>query len=98
MLNLYIKVGPSTPRGGEMFNEAMAVAGDIKGIRGNWMNSADLGDNFNAYKAARGKGYSPEDAALNHTFTGHMAKKQGFTKVNVAVDTDEKVVVEFTRE
>jgi hypothetical protein len=97
-LNLYIKKGPKTPSGGQMFNEALAAFGpsQVKGIRGTWIGGGDIADNFNAFKAAKRGGSTPEEAAFK-TFTGHMAAKNGFTTSKVVRDDDAKVVVEFTR-
>lgn len=80
-----------------MFQEGLAAFGDnVQGVRGTWLNSKELGDNFNAYKAALGRGLAPEQAAFE-TFTGHMAQKNGFTSAKVTADSADRVVVEFTR-
>jgi hypothetical protein len=95
-LDLYIKTGPGTPRGGQMFNEAMQAFGtNVKGVRGTWLGGGDLADNFNAFKAAA-KTMSPEQAAFR-TFTGHMAQKHGFTHARIVSNNESKVVVEFYR-
>lgn len=59
ILNLYIKVGPGTPKGGQMFNEAMQAFGpNVKGVRGTWIGGGDIADNFDAFKAAAAGGAS----------------------------------------
>ncbi len=89
---------PTTPKGGEMFEEAMRAFGpNVKGIRGNWVGTGTMTDNFDSFKAALKSGLSPEDAALNHTFTGHMAAKWGFTRATVVLNDAAKVIVEFRR-
>jgi hypothetical protein len=50
-----------------------------------------------SFKAGLKSGLSPEDAALIHTFTGHMAAKSGFTRATVVLNNNEKVTVEFRR-
>ncbi len=97
MLNLYIKVGPDTPRGGQMFNDPMgAFDSNVKGVRGTWLGGGDLADNFDAFKTAVAGGAVPERAAFQ-TFTGHMAAKHGFTTARVVQNDAGKVVVEFTK-
>jgi hypothetical protein len=89
---------PTTPKGGEMFEEAMRAFGpNVKGIRGNWIGTGTMTENFDSFKAALKSGLSPEDAALNHTFTGHMAAKWGFTRATVVLNDAAKVIVEFRR-
>ena len=100
-LELYIKVGPDTPRGGQMFREALAAFGgrsnqDIRGIRGIWNNTSDISTNFDAYRAALGRGLSPEEAVFN-TFTGEMSRRHGFVNGQVTSDQGWQVIVEFTR-
>jgi RHS repeat-associated protein len=97
-LNLYIVKGENTPRGGEMFWEAIKAFGleNIRGVRGTWIGGGKLADNFDAYKKAIAAGMTPEKAAFE-TFTGKMAMKAGFTKANIVTDTAGKVVAEFTR-
>jgi hypothetical protein len=89
---------PLTPRGGEMFDEAMRAFGpNVKGIRGNWFGTdPKMSDNFDSFKAAVKSGLSPQEAAF-HTFTGHMAAKWGFTHATVVLDDAEMVIVEFRR-
>ena len=88
---------PTTPKGGEMFDEAMRAYGpNVKGIRGNWFGTGEMTDNFDSFKDALKSGLPPEEAAF-HTFTGHMAAKWGFTRVTVVSNDAEKVIVEFRR-
>jgi len=96
-LNLYIKRGPETPSGGEMFNEAMAAFGsNVQAVRGTWHGGGDLADNFDAFKAAIANGLDPEEAAFQ-TFTGRMAARHGFVNATVTRNDDSKVSVEFRR-
>jgi hypothetical protein len=88
---------PITPKGGEMFDEAMRAFGpNVKGIRGIWFGTGEMTDNFVSFKDALKSGLPPEEAAF-HTFTGHMAAKWGFTRATVVLNTDKKAVVEFRR-
>jgi hypothetical protein len=89
---------PLTPKGGEMFDEAMRAFGpNVQGIRGNWLGTdPEMSDNFDSFKEALKSGLPPEEAAF-HTFTGHMAAKWGFTRATVVSNNDEKVIVEFRR-
>jgi hypothetical protein len=97
ILDLYIKRGPTTPSGGQMFNEAMSAFGSsVKGVRGTWFGGGELASNFDAFKAAVRAGSSPAEAAFK-TFTGHMASKHGFATAKVITNTESKVVVEFFR-
>jgi len=98
ILDLYIATGPNTPRGGEMFNEALKAFGTnaIKGIRGTWLGGGDLASNFDKFQEGLKAGLTPEQAAAK-TFTGIMAGRAGFTKVRVVLNEAKKVVVEFTR-
>lgn len=97
MLELVIDKGPKTPSGAEMFREAMRVFGpNVKGVRGVWVGSGTLKDNFLTYKALIQAGKTPEEAAMG-TFTGKMAVRAGFTKVKVTTDEALRVIVEFTR-
>jgi hypothetical protein len=97
ILDLYIKAGANTPRGREMFSEALRAYGsNVKGIRGTWLGGGDLRSNFDSYKASLRAGLDPSAAAAD-TFTGKMATRAGFTTITIVTDTDAKVVVEFTR-
>jgi hypothetical protein len=99
-LDLVIKSEPRrTPRGGRMFAAALAAFGgrdNIVGIRGTWLGSGELRDNFDSFQKALTAGASPEAAALQ-TFTGKMAMRNGLIKVAVITNTPSKVVVEFTK-
>lgn len=99
MLELYIKVGASTPRGGTMFMEAVNSFGSwVRGIRASWRGGGDLASNYDAYKAAIHSGLPAEQAAFK-TFTGEMAKRAGFTKARIVPTNDPKhVVVEFVKQ
>jgi len=96
ILDLAIKTGPETPRGGLMFNEAVKHFGNkVKGIRGTWIGGGDLADNFNAFKTGSSRGASVENPF--DTFTGKMAKRNGFDKVEVLKNTESYVEVVFTK-
>lgn len=72
------------PRGGEMFNAALAHFGDaVKGIKGYWQDGGTLSDNLNSFNAAVRDGVPLEEAALTKTFTGKMAARAGFTNVEI---------------
>ena len=94
--NYYIAKGPNTPGGRQMFQELFALFDKkvLKGVRGNWTGGGKLADNFDSYKKALARGLPPELAAFE-TFTGKMAKEQGFTKAVVKKDVDNLVIVEF---
>lgn len=71
------------PRGSEMFNAALAHFGDaVKGIKGYWQDGGTLSDNLDSFNAAVRGGASLEEAALS-TFTGKMASRAGFSKVEI---------------
>ncbi|SOD84404.1 polymorphic toxin-type HINT domain-containing protein [Streptomyces sp. Ag109_G2-15] len=72
------------PRGCEMFNAALAHFGDaVKGIKGYWQDGGSLSDNLNSFNEAVRAGASLEEAALTKTFTGKMAARAGFSKVEI---------------
>ncbi|MER5530856.1 RICIN domain-containing protein [Streptomyces sp. NPDC002677] len=72
------------PRGSEMFNAALAHFGDaVKGIKGYWQDGGTLSDNLNSFNAAVRDGVPLEEAALTKTFTGKMAARAGFTRVEI---------------
>ncbi|WP_435852837.1 ricin-type beta-trefoil lectin domain protein [Streptomyces mirabilis] len=72
------------PRGGEMFNAALAHFGDaVKGIKGYWQDGGTLSDNLNSFNAAVRDGVPLEEAALTKTFTGKMAARAGFSEVEI---------------
>jgi hypothetical protein len=94
----HIKAKPGvTPRGAEMFKEALDAFGpNVRGVRGTWLGGGDIADNFDTFKGLLKSGLSPEKAALG-TFTGKMASRAGYSNVRVVMGTGSKVVVEFTR-
>lgn len=95
VLNLYIKVGPTTPKGAEMFSEAVCAFGqNIKAVRGRWLNRDGLADNFDSYRKALAGGLTKDEAAFA-TFTGKMARRHGFINAKVLGDTPEEVVAVF---
>ncbi|MFC8785097.1 RICIN domain-containing protein [Streptomyces nigra] len=83
LMSLVVRAGKDTPRGGEMFNAALAHFGDkVKGVKGYWQNGGDLSDNLDSFNAAVRGGASLEEAALA-TFTGKMSSRAGFSKVEI---------------
>jgi hypothetical protein len=87
ILNLYIKTGSHTPRGGEMFREAVEWVGgpgNINGIRGTWVRGEGLRDNIDSFNAAVRSGLPLEEAAFS-TFTGKMAYRFGFSRAEFEV-------------
>ncbi|MDI9831102.1 RICIN domain-containing protein [Streptomyces sp. KAU_LT] len=83
LMSLVVRAGEDTPRGGEMFNAALAHFGDkVKGVKGYWQNGGDLIDNLDSFNAAIRGGASLEEAALA-TFTGKMSSRAGFSKVEI---------------
>ncbi|WP_246113569.1 Hint domain-containing protein [Streptomyces montanus] len=83
LFSFAIKVGSDTPRGGEMFNAALAHFGDkVKGVKAYWQGGGELSDNLNSFNAAVRGGASFEDAART-TFTGKMSQRAGFSNVEI---------------
>ncbi|WP_328721872.1 RICIN domain-containing protein [Streptomyces sp. NBC_00247] len=83
IMTLAIEAGADTPRGGEMFNAALAHFGDaVKGVKGYWQDGGTLIDNLDSFNAAVRGGATLEEAALA-TFTGKMASRAGFTRVEM---------------
>ena len=80
VLNLAIEAGPATPRGGQMFNQALSEVGPVNGIRGTWNPS--MPSNLDAFNANIRAGMSAEEAA-RATFTGTMAGRAGFTNLTI---------------
>ncbi|MFE0276314.1 polymorphic toxin-type HINT domain-containing protein [Streptomyces sp. NPDC058992] len=79
LVSFVIRSGPDTPRGGEMFNSALAhFGGKVKGVKAYWQNGGQLSDNLNSFNAAVRNGASLEDAA-RATFTGKMSQRAGFS-------------------
>lgn len=97
-LDLYVKAKEGlTPRGGAMFNEALAAYGsNVYTIRGTWLGGGELADNYLSFRAAIAAGLTPEQAALG-TFTGKMASRAGFNNVQIIENQAGRVVVNFTR-
>ena len=87
--------------GEKMFESAMKEFGEknIKGINGTWIGTGDLKDNFDSFVKSLGS-MSKEEAAFE-TFTGKMAKKHGYTNVEVNITltagTPTKVSAVFTK-
>ncbi|WP_152644869.1 hypothetical protein [Kitasatospora griseola] len=65
-----------------MFDAMMHEFGpeNVRGISGEWLAADDLADNLMSYNAGIQDMLSPEVAALN-IFTGKMATRWGFSKV-----------------
>jgi hypothetical protein len=74
---------------------------NYKGIRGRW-EGADpqyidgMSDNFKTFKDAKLVNKSDAAAAFE-TWTGKQAQKQGFIKAKVVTDSDNLVLIEFTK-
>ncbi len=81
-LSLAIEKGVGTPRGGQMFADAINHFGinNINGIEGKWVPA--MPTNLNAFNENILGGMTPEEAASN-TFTGTMAARYGFTDVQI---------------
>ena len=84
--------------GKEMFEKALIHFGDRVGyIGGKWLGGGDLKDNFDSFKSAyeqfiSRKNETEESAkkkAAFYTFTGRMAKKHGYTDVDVDIVRDD---------
>ncbi|MEU9150046.1 ricin-type beta-trefoil lectin domain protein [Streptomyces sp. NPDC048417] len=83
IMTLAIEAGSDTPRGGEMFNAALAHFGDaVKGVKGYWQDGGTLIDNLDSFNAAVRGGATVEEAALA-TFTGKMASRAGYSTVEI---------------
>ncbi|MFD8979461.1 RICIN domain-containing protein [Streptomyces sp. NPDC059564] len=82
IVSFVINSGPDTPKGGEMFNAALAHFGDkVKGVKAYWQNGGTLSDNLNSFNEAVRSHVSLEEAARAYTFTGKMSGRAGFSKV-----------------
>ncbi|MFF3734299.1 putative T7SS-secreted protein [Streptomyces sp. NPDC002476] len=88
IMSLVIEKGPDTPRGSEMFDNAIRSFGnDVQGVKGYWQNGGTLRDNLDSFNSAArnappGDMRALENAARN-TFTGKMAARHGFTDVEI---------------
>ncbi|MEV5887571.1 RICIN domain-containing protein [Streptomyces sp. NPDC052020] len=83
LVSFVINAGADTPRGGEMFNAALAHFGDeVKGVKAYWQDGGALSDNLNSFNAAVQGGASLKEAALA-TFTGKMSSRAGFSTVEI---------------
>jgi hypothetical protein len=97
-LELVIQTASGTPRGSQMFNEALAAFGsNVKGIRASLTGGGELADSFKSFQAAVAAGQSPEQVALASTFTGKVSSRAGFGNVRITKNADNHVVVEFTK-
>ncbi|MDC0747115.1 hypothetical protein [Polyangium mundeleinium] len=56
-----------------------------------------MADNFDSFKKAVREGWTEEEAARDHTFTGIMAGRAGFKNVTIIENNEQRVVVEFYR-
>ncbi|MFJ1796099.1 hypothetical protein [Kitasatospora griseola] len=65
-----------------MFDAMMHEFGpeNVRGISGEWLAADDIADNLTSYNAGIQDMLSPEVAAPN-TFTGKVANRWGFSKV-----------------
>ena len=75
-ITFYIRKAPGTPDGPTMFADAFRRVQPYllptSRLYGRW--GKDLPSNLNSFNRALLAGYSPQAAALDHTFTGSMAK------------------------
>ncbi|MFE0374764.1 putative T7SS-secreted protein [Streptomyces inhibens] len=86
IMSLVIERGPNTPRGSEMFNNAMDHFGSkVEGVKGYWQNGGTLKDNLDSFNRGAKSGVPGDLSALERaareTFTGKMAGRHGFTEV-----------------
>ncbi|QYC45480.1 hypothetical protein Nocox_39685 [Nonomuraea coxensis DSM 45129] len=80
IVTMAVEKADDTPRGSEMFGNAMKYfGGDVKGVKAYWQNGDKLRDNLDSFNAAIRSGMSLDDAA-RATFTGKMAGRHGFTR------------------
>ncbi|WP_438948553.1 DUF6531 domain-containing protein [Streptomyces atratus] len=88
IMSLVIEKGPDTPRGSEMFDNAIRSFGnDVQGVKGYWQNGGTLRDNLDSFNSAA-RNAPPGDmraleTAARSTFTGKMAARHGFTDVEI---------------
>ena len=76
-----VKTGKGTPNGATMWNDAMSAVGDrVRGVYGSWFSADGFRSNLDSFNAAIQAGATPEQAAFQ-TFTGKMAHRSGFSKV-----------------
>ncbi|WP_158710361.1 hypothetical protein [Streptomyces sp. NRRL F-5126] len=101
VLSLAIEKGPTTPRGAQMFDDAINHFGaeNLNAIEGKWVRA--MPSNLNTFNEMVRGGMSPEQAA-GSTFTGKMAARHGFGNVQVTKAVGEPgaytdVQVLFTR-
>ncbi|MFI0421102.1 RHS repeat-associated core domain-containing protein [Spongiactinospora sp. 9N601] len=80
VLRLAIERGPTTPRGSQMFDDAVKHFGveRIRAIEGKWISK--MPSNLNTFNELVRGGLTPAEAAAA-TFTGKMAARYGFTTV-----------------
>jgi hypothetical protein len=79
----------------EIFKTIQSVDKSMKGVKGNWVRSRDLGDNYDAFM----KVYDPaknnlKEAAFN-TATGRIATKLGYNKVDVKMNANKTQITAY---
>ncbi|MFE9333049.1 DUF6531 domain-containing protein [Streptomyces sp. NPDC006925] len=82
VLSLAIEKGPTTPRGAQMFDDAIRHFGPEKlnAVEGKWVPA--MPSNLNTFNEKVRSGLTPQEAAAD-TFTGKMAARHGFGRVEV---------------
>jgi RHS repeat-associated protein len=86
--NFSINSKGSGVAGGDVFDSLLSMLSkwdDISSIRGTW-RAGNMGDNLATFNKLVNEGKSLNDAALE-TFTGKMAKKNGFSNARVDLST-----------
>ena len=93
VLDIEAIANASKGRGKDLFNGMVDALGkkNIKAIEGNWF----YGDNLSAFRKNLDRGMTPK-AAAQGTWTGEMARRIGFTNVEI-VRNSGVVKVIFTR-
>src|SRR5262249_22316426 len=96
VLDLAIEAAPNiTPRGKDMFAAAMKNLGpEVTAIRTSW--GTYMPDNLNTFNRLLQEGKTFEEAARG-TFTGTMAKRYGYSKVEVDLDKFECSFGKYTK-
>ena len=94
VLDFEVIANASKGKGKDLFKGMIDDMGveNIKAIEGNWL----YGSNLEAFRKSMAAKLTPE-AAAQGTWTGEMARRHGFTKVEVIYDYGQQVKVIFTR-
>ncbi|WP_410614097.1 hypothetical protein [Amycolatopsis sp. lyj-109] len=83
VMSLAIEKGPTTPRGAQMFDDAISNFGveNVAAIQGKWVTN--MPSNLNTFNDLTRSGAMTVEQAAAATFTGKMAARFGFTKIEV---------------